>query len=115
MKPTLCRAVFYRSKTGRYTLSATVIATTETLFAPGVEAGHVPALTSDTHVHLRVDTPGKEGTRLPNTDPAILNTSAGGTYQEFDIPFWDPPHSPWGGPLDEQPAGTWTWPPRVGS
>lgn len=114
VKPTLCRAVLYRSKTGRYTLAADVIGVKSTLYQPGVDAGMVPELDSEMHVHLLVKTPGKPGGRLPDTDPSIQSQPMGGTYVEYNIPFWDPtteaPSSRW--VADDQPAGTWTWPPR---
>lgn len=117
VKPTLCRAVLYRSKTGRYTLAADVIGTEQSLFQPGVDAGMVPSLDSDMHVHLLVKTPGKPGGRLPDTDPSIAAVPMGGTYVEYNIPFWDPIEATAGNgrgnwELDDQPAGTWTWPPR---
>lgn len=119
-EPTIGRIVWYRSKTGRYSVPAMITATHDTLYPPSVEGGHIPALSSDTHVHLHVLTPGLPGHRLPDTDPSIGQANPGGYYQEHDVPFWDS-HS--NGPLDqrimrvtgpgeesEQPAGTWCWP-----
>lgn len=89
--PTIGRIVHYRSRTGTYTGPAMVVATEETLAPAGVEAGHVPPLSSTWHVHLVCFTPGK---------------NVGGTYQEFDIP---PDHD---GDKEHTP-GTWRWPARV--
>lgn len=80
--PSVGRIVRYTSKTGNYELAAVVTATRESLWAPGVERGDVPPISSDTHVHLRVFTPG-----------------ALEAYQEFDVPF----------DADGAP-GTWRWP-----
>lgn len=107
MTPTIGRIVHYRSRTGTYTCPAMVTATTGTLFAPNVEAGHIAGLSSDTHVHLTVFTPGKPGKRAAATDFLVesehgRSENVGGLYQEFDIPF-----DPDGGP------GTWSWPPRA--
>lgn len=112
VKPTLCRVVLYRSKTGRYSLAADVIGVQASLHRAGVDAGHVPDLDSDSHVHLLVKTPGRPGFRLPGTDPSIAADPMGGTYVEYNIPFWDPP-ADWYGDYESQPAGTWTWPPRA--
>jgi hypothetical protein len=115
MKPTLGRVVHYRSKTGRYTLAADVIGTVNSLAPEGVAAGFVPALSTSEHVHLLVKTPGLPGNRLPDTDPAITADPKGGTYVEHNIPFWDPASlvkdEAWS--PEDQPAGSWTWPPRV--
>lgn len=117
MNPVLNDAVWFRSRTGNYTLAADVIATKDKLFAKGVEAGHVPDLDSDMHVHLLVKTPGKPGTRQPDTDKSINNPNLGGSYVEHNVEFWDP--SPTGNAHifphwadEDQPAGTWTWPRR---
>jgi hypothetical protein len=108
MKPTIGRIVIYRSKTGRYSVPAVVTATTETLYQPAVAGGHIPDLSSPEHVHLTVLTPGTPGERLPDTDPAIGSVNAGGTYQEWDIPYGGDNS----GEFDLQPAGTWAWPHR---
>ncbi len=100
---TITRAVVYRSKTGSYDLPAVVTATVDTLDPKGVELGHVPALSSPAHVHLTVFTCGKQGTAREGN--AVNNEAAGGSYQEFDIPF-----CPEG---DEIEPGTWRWPVRV--
>jgi hypothetical protein len=116
MSPTIGRIVVYRSSTGRYSVPAIITATTETLYQPGVDGGHVPPLTGRDHVHLTVFTPGTPGERLPDTDPSIRTLNAGGTYQEWDIPFdvlgGDPRQGIEGQP---QQPGTWAWPQRTGS
>jgi hypothetical protein len=81
--PTVGRVVHYRAKTRGYTLPAIVTATADSLDPKGVELGHVPALSSATHVHLHVMTPGAQV-----------------QYQEFDVTQGDGP-------------GTWNWPPRA--
>lgn len=110
---TIGRMVTYRSKTGRYSLPAVVALTQDTLYEPGVQAGFVPPLSGPDNVHLVVFTSGFAGNRLPGTDPAIQADAAGGTYQEHDIPRWaDAPASGFF-PYDDQPPGTWAWPPRA--
>ncbi len=100
---TITRMVKYRSKTGNYDLPAVVTATTETLDPEGVDLGHVPPLTDASHVHLTVFTCGKQGTAR---EGHMINLqAAGGTYQEFDIP--------WAGEGDEIPPGSWRFPERV--
>jgi len=83
VKPTIGRIVHYRSKTGNYTLPAIINCTVDTIHQPGVDAGDVPALSDERHVHLTVFTPG----------PASV-------YQEWNVP------------LDEvgQAPGAWWWP-----
>ena len=120
MKPSIGRIVIYRSRTGDYDVPAIVNATQATLNPKGVEAGYVPELTSENHVHLTVLTPG-----IPNTGhsakeaeestfqtrgPVAAQPSSGGSYQEWDIPP---------APLNavsnepEPTPGTWRWPVRV--
>lgn len=124
MKPTIGRIVIYRSRTGAYSVPAIITATTETLARQGVYAGHLPALTSENHVHLTVFTPGKPGLRGTAEDfiaraDAPISENVSGCYQEWDVP----PAGPRGGmPLDTSPeqtrgggtitqaAGTWAWP-----
>ncbi|MFB9209594.1 hypothetical protein ACFFV7_51020 [Nonomuraea spiralis] len=54
--------VRYRGKIGHQAVRAAIVtADTRTLDPRGVEAGHVPALSSDRHVHLWVFTPGDSG------------------------------------------------------
>lgn len=111
---TIGRAVWYRSKSGDYTMPAVVAATTKTLHRGNVEAGYLPDLSSDSHVHLVVYTAGTPGQRNPATDPSLgrANPPGGGTFQEWDIPFWDANTGSQAKVLAEQPGGTWTWPPH---
>jgi hypothetical protein len=83
--PSIGRIVEYRSNTGNYTIPAVITATIDTLYRPGVEAGHVPDLSSVECVHLEVFTPGEQG-----------------RYQEHDVAF-DPDAGP----------RTWRWPVQV--
>jgi hypothetical protein len=110
--PTIGRIVIYRSRTGHYDVPAIVTATRDTLHRPHVAAGHIPDLSSDTHVHLTVLTPGTPGQDsgepfvAPVTTPGVGPRGSrpmGGTYQEWDIPAADGPSA---GP------GTWRWPDR---
>jgi len=115
-RPTIGRIVIYRSRTGDYDVPAVVNCTQETLSPKGVEAGHVPDLTSDTHVHLTVLTPGQQGLREQAEDfkvesPHGRSENQGGCYQEWDIPL-DLPTPAQGEEWDPQP-GTWRWPERV--
>lgn len=111
MKPTIGRIVLYRSRTGSYTVPAIITATTDTLNPQGVEAGHVPGLSSVHHVHLTVFTPGKPGMRggagdfLTESEHGRSENVAG-CYQEWDIPLA-------GGAGEAQGPGTWQWPERV--
>lgn len=87
MKPTLGRIVHYRGKQGHQALRAAIVtATRDTLDPRGVASGEVPALDSDTHVHLHVLTPGERG-----------------FFVEFNVP-------------QDEPGlcrpGTWQWPTR---
>lgn len=105
-QPTIGRIVIYRSRTGRYDVPAIVTAVESTLNPEGVAAGHVPALTSPTHVHLTVFTPGRPGMRGEATDFESESAhgrseNVAGCYQEWDIAF------------DQAgAAGTWRWPER---
>ena len=110
-KPTIGRIVIYRSKTGDYVMPAIVSATVDTLHRPNVEAGHLHDLTDEMHVHLTVFTAGFQGQVSTSTmenhpdlaDPARRNAPAGGTFQEWDIPYSADPEAP----------GCWSWPARV--
>lgn len=120
--PTLGRVVIYRSRTGNYSAPALVTATIDTLAPVGLElfefsegkAG-VPPLSSPTHVHLAVFTPGLPGLRAGAQDfvtedsPGGRSENVNGVYQEWDVPLSaiDPALDP------EQPAGTWHWPVRT--
>lgn len=114
--PTIGRIVLYRSRTGKYTVPAVVTATVDTLNSEGVSAGTVPALTSDSHVHLTVFTPGKPGMRSSADDflvesPYPVSENVAGTYQEWDVPFWQPTATPSIPEIpEEQKPGTWGWP-----
>lgn len=119
-RPTLGRIVIYRSKTGTYSMPAIITATLDSLYQPNVDAGHVPALSSDQHVHLTVLTPGTPGERSAGTPLELgrAHPPAGGSMQEWDIDEFEPHLDAAGerfaaGDLSAQPAGTWAWPPRV--
>lgn len=109
--PTIGRIVSYRSKTGRYSVPAIITATQATLFEDAVQAGAIPAVSSETHVHLHVLTPGLAGHRLPDTDPSIGQANPGGYYQEHDVPFSETVDSTPG--QSRQEPGTWAWPERA--
>jgi hypothetical protein len=92
MKPTLGRIVHYRGKQGHQAMRAAIVTCDVNSLDPrGVEAGAIPALDSDEHVHLWVFTPGE----------------AGG-FTEYNVAPGQP------GDDDLIPPGTWMWPPRVG-
>lgn len=120
IKPSVGRVVLYRSRTGSYTVPAIVTAVASTLNQAGVDAGHVPALTGEDHVHLTVFTPGKPGLRGGAGD--FLSESAhgrsenvAGCYQEWDIPpaYANVHNAAHAWPEnDEFPPGTWAWPVR---
>lgn len=101
------RIVHYRSRTGSYTVPAIVNCTQDSIYQPGVDAGHVPPLTQEHAVHLTVFTPGQPGMRMGGTDFIAepqhrVSENVAGCYQEWDIPF-DPAGAP----------GTWSWPGRA--
>jgi hypothetical protein len=96
-----------------------------TLNRKGVEAGHVPPLTSDEHVHLTVFSPGTGGLReeaanflVKSEHPISENVS--GCYQEWNIPFIDlcRPEGHYASVEEEAaapiPPGSWRWPERFG-
>lgn len=109
--PSIGRIVTYRSRTGDYDVPAIVTATTETLNPKGPAAyeesgGHkgVPPLSSETHVHLTVFTPGLPGQRATAEDFKVqsehgMSENVSGCYQEWDIPFYAEPA-----------PGAWRWP-----
>jgi hypothetical protein len=120
-KPGIGRVVWYRSRTGKYTVPAIITATQESLYEGGVAAGMVPALSSDDHVHLTVFTPGMPGNRETADDfkvesPHGRGENVAGCYQEWDVPLATPGYevlSDWAAPddgADRQPPGTWSWP-----
>jgi hypothetical protein len=87
-KPSLGRIVQYRGKQGFQALRAAIVtATVDSLDPRGVEAGDVPALDSDQHVHLWVFTPGEKG-----------------GFAEFNVPCDEPGLCR---------PGNWQWPTRV--
>lgn len=119
MKPTIGRIVHYRSRTGKYTVPAIITATKETLNPEGVKGGFIEDLSSDTHVHLTVFTPGKPGKRATAKDfigdrknATISENIGGGSYQEWNVDFDDGSRKE-GDDSEDQKPGTWTWPPRV--
>lgn len=105
--PTLGRIVWYRSRTGNYTVPALVNCTVNSIYQPGVDAGFVPPLTDDLHVHLTVFSPGQIGKRVGadnfiNKSKYPVSENVSGCYQEWDIEY------------DELAGpGTWCWPERV--
>lgn len=134
-RPSIGRIVIFRSRTGAYDVPAMISATTDSLNPAGAEAYQrsldasddgrsiseryddgdlkgVPPLSSDTHVHLTVMTPGIPGQRgkaedfLSPPNSGIIGENSGGVYQEFDVPF-DAVRDA------EVPPGTWRWPARV--
>jgi hypothetical protein len=118
MKPSIGRIVIYRSRTGEYDVPAIINCTTDSLNPKGVEAGHIPALSSDTHVHLTVFSPGKPGLRLGaqnfvkesaatfGDEQVPVSENVSGCYQEWDVAYDEVRDA-------EVPAGTWRWPERV--
>lgn len=99
-KPTICRMVVYRSRTGRYSVPAVINCTVDSIDPEGVRLGHVPPLSLDTNVHLTVFTPGKPGT---SRGGPVTSNNVAGCYQEWDIPYDS---------TGERP-GSWSWPVRV--
>ncbi len=73
----------------------------------------MPDLSSHTHVHLTVFTPGKPGKRRGADDFEVesefpLSENVSGCYQEWDI-RWHPVVVPTFA-YESQPAATWAWP-----
>lgn len=94
MQPTLGRIVHYRGKQGLHAMRAAIVtADVRSLDPRGVEAGLIPALTDDMHVHLWVFTPGESG-----------------GFTEYNVPCGEPHENQ---PGQELPPGSWGWPPRV--
>jgi hypothetical protein len=86
--PSLGRIVHYRGRHGVNAMRAAIVtATVNSLDETNVASGNVPGLTSDTHVHLWVFTPGMFG-----------------GFPEFDVPMSE---------STEVAPGSWCWPPRV--
>lgn len=130
---TIGRIVLFRSRTGAYTVPAIVTATPETLAPIGVEMftesdgqRGVPPLLGPDRVHLTVLTPGLPGQRATADDFEVVSDlpvqeNTGGSYQEWNIPRWDPAESgvpaeilaDYAGLLGQQPPGSWMMPPRV--
>lgn len=101
-RPTLAGIVHYRGKYGLQAPRAAVVtATLDTLDPRGVEAGHVPPLDSDQHVHLWVWTPAVSG---PN--------AATGGFPEFNVPRGEAADGE-EATAGTIPPGTWCWLPRV--
>jgi hypothetical protein len=83
LKPTTGRILRYRGNIGYNAVRAAIVtADVETLDSRGVEAGDIPGLDSDEHVHLWVFTPGE-----------------GGGFTEYNVAQGNGP-------------GQWSWPPR---
>jgi hypothetical protein len=105
MKPKISRMVIYRSRTGDYDCPAVIAATRDTLHIPNVEAGFIPPLSSEDHVHLVVFSAGSPGKRAAPEAHFLVESPHGrsenvsGSYQEWDITY-DPEGAP----------GTWRWP-----
>ena len=117
MRPTIGRIVIYRSRTGDYDVPAIVTATTDTLNAKGVELGHVPALSSDEHVHLTVLSPGRPWLHrsaevFKTESPYGRGENVSGCYQEWDIPWADTEDHDHAQGL--YTPGTWRWPEHMG-
>jgi hypothetical protein len=104
-RPTIGRTVIYRSRTGDYDLPAIITGTRETMSSVGLaradsEEGQRLILSTETHVHLHVFTPGAQG-----------------SYQEHDVPMHPATLAEHIGVRRETRAQpeprTWRWPERV--
>lgn len=94
-KPSLGRIVHYRGKLGLLAMRAAVVtADVASLDPRGVEAGDIPALDSEMHVHLWVFTPGESG-----------------GFTEYNVPFGEVDSA--NRTSEDIEPGTWCWPPRV--
>lgn len=89
MQPTLGRIVHYRGKRGVQAMRAAMVVMD---WDSWVREGDVPALSSPSHVHLWVFTPGEQG-----------------GFMEYDVANGEDITS-LATPI---PPGTWRWPPRV--
>lgn len=76
--------------------------------------------TAQRHVYgpLHVNGEPTGGNGVLGFQPVPVGENLGGTYQEWDVPFWDPAADDtyselWDGIYLFQDAGSWTWPPRV--
>lgn len=94
--PAIGRIVHYRGKLGAMAIQpATIVTTTDTLEPGPVEAGDIPDLDTDMHVHLRVMTASEPGGYTEYNVPHVSDVA------EPDLhPNW--PEGPG--------AGTWAWP-----
>jgi hypothetical protein len=93
--PTIGLIVHYRGKVGAMAIQPAMIVTTTDTLEPGpVEAGDIPDLDTDMHVHLRV-----------------LTASEAGGYTEYNVPHVSDVAEPDLHPRwPEGPgAGTWAW------
>lgn len=91
MLPTIGRIVHYRGRDGLHALRpAIVITDIETLDLRAVEAGVIPDITDEEHVHLWVFTPNEHG--------GFVEWNVAHGQREFGM----------------MPPGTWDWPTRVG-
>lgn len=125
MRPSICRMVVYRSRTGAYEVPAVITATHDSLNPQGVNAyinsggvRGVPPLSSPDHVHLTVFTPGIPGQRATAEDfegpraDAPISENVAGCYQEWDVPLDGSEAQPQE-VVGIQTPGTWSWPQRV--
>lgn len=112
MRPTIGRIVVYRSRTG-YDVPAMVAATQDTLVPKGLQIFEAsggkrgcPPLDSPDHLHLVCFTPGIPGV-YPESE-GMPSTPAGGTFQEWNVPFFNPTLA-----ASKPPAASWRWPERA--
>jgi hypothetical protein len=101
--PTIGRIVIYRSKTGDYDLPAIITGTRDSMSAAGMARAGDDAeklvLSTPTHVHLEVLTPGAQG-----------------RYQEHNVPMCPLTVAQQTGVAHEAPKPeprSWRWPERV--
>lgn len=121
-RPTLGRIVIYRSRTGLYDVPALVCGVQDSLAEEGLKLYEesdgfrgVPPLDSELHVHLTCFTPGRPGHYQSAQE--MPSEPWGGTFQEWNVPLFEPGAAVEGEPPRETeaepPAGTWRWPERV--